>query len=88
VSIFAIPARDPQFEANVTIFGNWWVSESLRLSNEGLEEATFMWHPQVVKRFSENFDYEFEALCKMWGVDKKQSRLRAIQELDDALHEL
>jgi hypothetical protein len=77
--------RRRQFSGNLTIFGDWWVAESLLPGSGGYRETTFTWHPGTVKRFSDDFDEEFGFLCEQNGVKPEQSRQVSTEEIDRAL---
>lgn len=74
-----------EFSGNLTIFGDWWVAESLTPRAGGYRETTFTWHPGTVKRFSNDFDEEFAFLCEERGVTPEGSRLLSIEEIERAL---
>lgn len=82
--IQVIPNRR-EFSGNLTIFGDWWVAESLLPRLGGYRETTFTWHPGTVKRFSDAFDEEFDYLCAENRVTPTESRFFALEEIKRAL---
>jgi hypothetical protein len=78
-------SRADEFSGNLTVFGDWWVAESLLPKSGGYRQTTFTWHPATVKPFSDEFNEEFGYLCEENQVSPEQSRLVAIQEIDRAL---
>jgi hypothetical protein len=74
-----------EYGGSLTIFGDWWLSESFVPRPEGYREAIFTWHPGTVKQFVKEFDEQFEVLCRDSGVSPENSLQRAVEELDRQL---
>ncbi len=74
-----------EYADNLTILGTWWLAESPQKRKSGYEATTFTWHAATVRRFTTEFDEDFEVACQQKGVRPEQSLSFVLDEIDCAL---
>jgi hypothetical protein len=74
-----------RYSGTLTIFGDWWFSESFVRKGSSYEEATFSWHPPAVRRRIQNFDDTFWILCEKRNTTPEKSTTSAIEDIRRAL---
>ncbi|MEK6324280.1 MAG: toll/interleukin-1 receptor domain-containing protein [Acidobacteriota bacterium] len=73
-------------EGNVTILGDWFVSESQALRRgEGYRQTVFSWHAPTVLRELRKFDQEFEEYNRQSGLEPNASRRAAIARIEEVI---
>ncbi len=71
---------------NLTIVGDWWVSESLVPGPGGYRQTVFNWHAPTVLSAVRAFDREFAELLN--ASSPEESRRQAISVIEDAIDRL
>jgi hypothetical protein len=75
-------------EGSLTIVGDWFVADSKVPRSEGYRQTVFSWHAPTVLNQIKEFDKEFDDCLKISGVSHNQSRIAAIQVINDILKKL
>ena len=73
---------------NITILGNWFVSQSNTVTNKGYGNTMFEWDKSIVEAEIKTFDLEFQSLLESKGMDIYESKKDTLGQIRKLIDEM